>query len=101
MLEILMFTVWGCLTTYAIWYFTLAKHYAPITFNEAKILWKIHKQNIRCNARKWRGIKRQGKIIGFECGCGYKHIQKRPLVANSPTPDVKSQNSILDQLHLI
>jgi hypothetical protein len=67
MLEILMVALWGRLTAYATWYFTSAKHYAPITHTEARILWKIHKRNIRCNARKWQEIKRDGKIIGFEC----------------------------------
>jgi len=102
MLEILMVTVWGFLAAYATWYFTLAKHYAPITINEARILWKIHKQNIRCAARKWREIKCGGKIIGFECECGYTHIQKRPIVANTPTLKIKTQNpqtSTFDRLH--
>jgi len=97
-----MIALWGCFTTYATWYFTLAKHYAPITPNEAKILWKIHKQNIECYARKWRRIKRGDKIIGFECECGYKHIQKRPIVASTPTPHIEpaiSQTSALDKLH--
>jgi hypothetical protein len=102
MLEILALALWGGLTAYAVWYFTSAKYYAPITVNEARILWKIHKRNIRCNARKWREIRRGGKMIGFECECGYKHIQKRPIVSNAPTLDVKSQNSqatVFDRLH--
>jgi len=88
-----MVALWGCLTAYAVWYFTSAKHYAPITISEARILWKIHKRNIQCNARKWQKIKRGGKIIGFTCECGYKHIQRRPIVSNIPTPNIKSQNS--------
>jgi hypothetical protein len=102
MLEMLMVVSWGCLVGYATWYFTSAKHYAPITHNEARILWKIHKRHIRCNARKWQEIKRDGKIVGFECKCGYKHIQKRPIVSTTPTPNIKSQNSQtspLDKLH--
>jgi len=93
MLETLVIALWACLAAYALWYFTLAKHYFPITFKEAKILWKIHKQHISCNAKKWRLIKHGNKIIGFECGCGYKHIQKRPIVANSPNPNIKSTSS--------
>lgn len=102
MLEIITGALWICLAAYATWYFTSAKNYAPITPNEARILWKIHKRNIRCVARKWREIKRGDKIIGFECECGYKHVQKRPIVANTPTPNIKSQNSqtsALDRLH--
>jgi len=102
MLEILLIALWGCLAVYATWYFTSAKHYAPITPKEARILWKIHKRNVQCVARKWRVIKRGGKIIGIECKCGYKHIQKRPIVANTPEPHIKPQNpqtSIFDKLH--
>jgi len=102
MLEIIMVALWMCLAAYAAWYFTSAKNYAPITLKEAKILWKIHKRNIRCVARKWREIKRGDKIIGFECECGYKHVQKRPIVANIPTPNIESQNSqtsAYDRLH--
>jgi hypothetical protein len=99
MLEIFMFTLWGCLAIYAAWYFTSAKHYAPLTPKEARILWKIHKRNIRCNAKKWREIKRGGKIVGFACECGYKHIQKRPIVAGPPPSNIPSQISVLNKLH--
>lgn len=88
-----MVALWGFLAAYTTWYFTSAKHYAPLTQKEAKILWKIHQQNIKCNAKKWYIIKRRSKIIGFKCDCGYKHVQKRPIVAHAPTLDVKSQNS--------
>ncbi|MEM3536550.1 MAG: hypothetical protein QXF44_02110 [Candidatus Bathyarchaeia archaeon] len=99
MLEIYMFTLWGCLALYTTWYFTSAKHYAPLTPTEAKILWKIHKQNLRCNGRKWHQIKRGGKIVGFACECGYKHIQKRPIVASQPTPNIEEAKTILSKLH--
>lgn len=72
--------LWVCFAVYAIWYFTSAKRHAPLTPNEAKLLWKIHKQNIKCGAKKWRELKRGDRIIGFECECGYKHVQKRPII---------------------
>jgi hypothetical protein len=102
MMEIIMVALWVCFAAYMTWYFTSAKNYAPITSKEARILWKIHKHNIRCDARKWREIKRGGKTIGFECECGYKHVQKRPIVATAPPLNVKSQNpqiSVFDRLH--
>jgi hypothetical protein len=92
-LEILAATLWGFLTAYATWYFTSAKNFAPITVNDVRILWKIHKRNIQCHARKWQEIRRGGKIIGFRCECGYKHVQKRPIVSSMPTPNIKSQDS--------
>jgi len=102
LLEILLFSLWTCFIIYATWYFTSAKHYAPITHTEARMLWKIHKQIGQCSAKKWREIRRRTKIIGFECGCGYKHIQKRPLVINAPeakTPVQNAKSSVFDKLH--
>lgn len=78
--KILMPTLWVCFAAYATWYFASAKHYAPLTLKEARLLWKIHKQKAECDARKWREIRRKDKIVGFECECGYKYMQKRPIV---------------------
>jgi hypothetical protein len=94
-LEIFTFALWTIFVIYATWYFTSAKHYAPLTPYEARLLWKIHKQNIGCNGRKWQIIKRGGKIVGFKCECGYRHIQKRPIVAGTPTLPMPSQISII------
>ena len=104
MIEMIMVSLWVCLGAYATWCLTSAKNYAPITSKEARMLWKIHKRDIRCAARKWREIKRGDKIIGFECECGFKHVQKRPIVANMPTPNIKSQSSqtsAFDKLHAL
>jgi len=91
MLEIFVFASWAGFAAYAVWFSTVAKHYAPITSNDARILWKIHKQSIQCASRKWRAIKKGNKIIGFECECGFKHIQKRPILANTPSTHIKTQ----------
>jgi hypothetical protein len=77
--------IWACLIVYAIWYSTKAKHYAPITFTEAKQLWTIHRQKSSCDCKRWRQIRHQGQTVGFECGCGHKHVQQRPIVANAPS----------------
>lgn len=79
-LEIWMPILWVCFGVYVTWYVASAKHHASLTLAEARMLWKIHKQNAECNARKWREIRRGDKIVGFQCECGYKHVQKRPLV---------------------
>ena len=84
-LEILALAVWTFLVGYATWYFTSAKSSVPLSPAEVKLLWKIHKQDKKCSARKKREIKRGNRIIGFECKCGYKHIQKRPVVAGKPS----------------
>jgi hypothetical protein len=85
-IEIFGIALWTAFVIYTTWYFTSAKHYAPITSAEAKILWKIHRRNSGCEGRKWRELKRGGKIVGFECECGQKHIQRRPIVVRAPIP---------------
>jgi hypothetical protein len=99
MLEILAPTVWICFTIYTIWYFTSAKHHYPITVNEAKILWKIHKQSTRCKAEKWYSIKRNNQLIGFKCSCGYKYVQSRPLRVKNPSKVIPPYNMPLAKLH--
>ncbi|MBS7616330.1 hypothetical protein KEJ45_03940 [Candidatus Bathyarchaeota archaeon] len=99
MIEIIMATLWACFAAYAIWYFTMAKHYAPLTLTEAKILWKIHKQNTGCSSKMWREIRRGEKIVGFECECGYKHIQKRPITASAPTSKIQTQTYMYKKIH--
>jgi hypothetical protein len=84
MIEIVMPAIWLCFAAYLIWYFTSAKNYAAITPKEAKMLWKIHKQNARCNGKRCTEIKRKNKTIGFQCTCGYRHVQKRPIVYSKP-----------------
>lgn len=76
--------LWTCLIAYLIWYSTKAKNCAPITPTEAKQLWAIHLQNTSCSSKKWRQLKHNGQTVGFECGCGYKHVQNRPLIASMP-----------------
>lgn len=101
MIEIITATAWAAFLGYAVWYFTMAKHYAPLTLEEARVLWKIHKQNARCQSTRWRKIQKSGKIVGFECECGYRHIQKRPIAKSSPSP-TKTQTkltAIYEKLH--
>ncbi|MEM3704195.1 MAG: hypothetical protein QXX79_07260 [Candidatus Bathyarchaeia archaeon] len=75
MIEILAITLWACFTAYTVWYFTSAKHYAPLTQNEARLLWKIHKQTTKCDSRAYREIHHGRKIVGFTCECGYKYMK--------------------------
>jgi hypothetical protein len=71
----------GCL----LWYVTSAKRNATITANDAKILWKMHKKSTNCTGHKWHLTRsRSGKISGFECDCGYRYTQKRPLISSKP-----------------
>ena len=70
----------GCL----LWYMIAVKRSEPITVDEAKMLWKIHKKTTRCGGQKWQPITRKGdKLKGFQCECGYNYSQKRPMLAGS------------------
>jgi hypothetical protein len=79
-LEILTPLFCALFAIYAVWYFTSAKHYAPLTLQEVKLLWKIHKKDAQCRARKWWKICHKDRIVGFKCECGYKHLHKKPIV---------------------
>jgi len=78
--NLLLPPLWMSLAAYATWYFTSAKKYAPLTTAEAKALWEIHAQREQCKSKRWKMIKRGDKIVGIECGCGHKHVQKRHIV---------------------
>jgi hypothetical protein len=101
MIEILAATAWATFLGYTVWYFTMAKHYAPLTLEEAQVLWKIHKQNANCQSTKWRKIRKGGKIVGFECECGYRHVQKSPIVKSTlaPTEIQTDVTAIYKKLH--
>ena len=79
-LEISVIASVGCFCVTALWYFTGARNYAPLTATEAQSLWQIHKREDCCSSEKWQKVKSKDAIIGFECGCGHKHSQKRPMV---------------------
>lgn len=90
-LWIIMPTLWACFIVYATWYSTRAKHYAPITPMEARQLWVIHRQGTDCTFKKWRQIKHNCQTVGFECGCGYRHVQRRPITARMPPASDRSR----------
>ena len=96
---IIMPATWACFTTYLAWYFTRAKRYSPITPTEAKQLWTIHRHTTHCHGRKWRQVKNGKQTVGFQCECGYKHVQKKPIVAHAPAALGGSEVSPFDKLH--
>jgi hypothetical protein len=69
---------------YLLWYMIAVKRSEPITVDEAKMLWKIHKKTTHCGGQKWQPITRKGdKLKGFQCECGYTYSQKRPMLAGT------------------
>jgi hypothetical protein len=69
-----------CFGFYIAYLLLSARHVVPLTREEAETLWKFHKQKTGCKAETWREITKKKKLIGFECECGFKHIQKKPLI---------------------
>ena len=57
-----------------------ARHDVPMTKEEAETLWKFHKQKDCCKAKTWQEITKRKKLVGYECECGFRHIQKKHLV---------------------
>ena len=57
-----------------------ARNAVPMTKEEANTLWKIHKQKDRCKAETWHEITEDKTLVGFECECGFRQIQKKPLI---------------------
>jgi hypothetical protein len=78
MLEIVTAIVWLALTFYITWFLFGAKTYQSLTLDDLALQWKLHKQKTGCTATRIRSmIKRNGKIVGFKCNCGYEFYQKR------------------------
>jgi hypothetical protein len=82
-------SLWVCFIVYLVWYSAKAKDYAPITPTEARTLWVIHQQDSHCSSKKWRQLRKRGTTVGFECGCGHKHVQLRPIAAHVPSAAVQ------------
>jgi hypothetical protein len=79
--------IWTIFTGYLLWYMVAVKRSAPITVDEAKMLWKIHKKTAHCTGQNWKPIARKGgKLEGFQCECGYHYAQKRPMLAGTHRP---------------
>ena len=98
-LWIIMPSIWACLALYAAWFFVRLKSYSAISPTEAKQLWMIHRRDANCNGRKWRQVKRGKKTIGYECECGYKHLQQKPIIGRTPATFSRPEVTTFDKLH--
>ncbi len=87
----LTISAWTVFAAYTSWLVFKAKHNVPITLQEAKALWHIHKKNSACKAHKWEPLAQKGDLAkGFKCQCGYKYTQKKPLVVSTPTAKISN-----------
>ena len=88
MLTEIMLASWACFAICGAWYFGVAKQEVPISPEDAEVMWKLHKQSSSKRCRKWHLLKHKtGKPIGFQCDCGYKYTQKKPIVPITPLAD--------------
>ncbi len=88
MLETLMIGAWSGLAVCAV--ILTTRRTVPITADDAKVIWKMHHETAHCRGHTWRLLKRkQDKIVGFQCECGYKYTQKRPLACRSLKQNVE------------
>ena len=69
-----------CFGFYIAYVLLSARNIVPMTSEEIETLWKFHKQTKYCNAETWHEITKKKKVIGYECECGFKQIQKKPLI---------------------
>ena len=69
-----------CFGFYIAYLLLSARHVVPLTMKDAEMLWKFHRQKTCCKAETWHEITKRTKVIGYECECGFKHIQKKPLI---------------------
>jgi len=84
----LVWVVWFALGAYIFWFAFYAKTLQPLTY-ELVILWKLHKQQTRCNVpiSKVQPLLHEKEFVVFRCGCGYKYSSNR-LVTQKPRVDV-------------
>ena len=59
---------------------TVVKRAVPIMFEDAEAMWTLHRQNNYCTSKEWQPLQHRSKIIGFQCQCGYKYTQKKPII---------------------
>ena len=69
-----------CFGLYIVYILLSARNVVSMTSEEIDTLWKFHKQTKCCKAETWHEITKKNKLIGYECECGFKQIQKKPLI---------------------
>ena len=77
---VLIPAIWLSLGFLIAWLLLSAKLTVPMTQEEIDMLWISHKQKTKCKAKTCKKIIQKNNIVGFECECGFNHIQKKPLI---------------------
>ena len=69
-----------CFGFYIAYILLSARNVIPMTSEEIETLWKFHKTSKCCKAETWHEITKKKKLVGYECDCGFKQIQKKHLI---------------------
>jgi len=77
---VLIPAIWLSLGFVIAWLLLSATLSVPMTQEEIDTLWTFHKQKTKCKSKTCKQIIKKSNIIGFECECGFNHIQKKPLI---------------------
>jgi hypothetical protein len=98
LLALLVSGFWATLVAYLLWYIFKAKTVQPLTLDDLALTWKVHKQRDGCNASRIHSmIKENDEVVGFQCECGYKFVQKR-LITQNPHERHVAANTIRKQV---
>lgn len=85
MLDLIAWGFWFALGAYSFWFFTKAKTLQPLTLDDLALTWRVHKQQIGCNASRIHSlIVKDDHIVGFKCACGHEFLQKRLITKKVP-----------------
>lgn len=69
-----------CLGLYIGYILLSARNVVPMTKDEIDSLWKFHMQTKCCKAKTCHEITKKKKVIVYECECGFKQNQNKPLI---------------------
>ncbi len=69
-----------CLGLYIGYILLSARNVVPMTKDEIDSLWKFHMQTKCCKAKTCHEITKKKKVMVYECECGFKQIQNKPLI---------------------
>lgn len=92
-------TLVAAFAAYSASHFARARRFYPVTTAEAKQLWALHKLDTGCPSKKWKQIKHKTQTVGFQCQCGYRHVQRKSLVAHRPVLLDTAKSSAYNRLH--
>jgi hypothetical protein len=70
--------VWLTFGAYATWFFFKAETFQPLALEDLVLAYKLHKRQAKCPTQRIQTLfVRDGWLVGFQCECGYKYVQKR------------------------